>query len=139
MASVLTGPGTSASAAADETRAHAAPRDASCAAPPSPDGRPRSRAAVPSGIRVGQPGARAALVARAPDAREEQVAPEHAAAVLCEKREQRELARRERHATPVERDLVERAIDDDASDLRAFVGRELAGGPLELAEARVKL
>ncbi len=58
--------------------------------------------------------ARAALVAAAPDAREQRLAREDPAAVRREEREQRELLGRQRDPPALDADLVGRAIDERA-------------------------
>ena len=83
--------------------------------------------------------ARAALVAAAPDPREQRLAREDPAAVGGQEREERELLRRERDPSTLDADLVRGAIDEEGADLEALLGRELAPAPLERPDARVKL
>src|SRR5262249_33001954 len=84
-------------------------------------------------------GARAAFVSGPPHTGEQRVAPEYAPAIPREEREQRELLRRQRNATPGRRDLVPRAIDDALANLEPFLRRKFAPLPLERADARVEL
>ena len=84
-------------------------------------------------------GARAPLVAAAPDAREERFTRENTASVGGKKPKQGEFLRRERDPPPIDADLVRRAVDHERADLQALLGGKLAPAPLERADASVEL
>src|SRR5580700_10192782 len=82
---------------------------------------------------------RATLVPAAPDACQERLAREDAAAVGRKEREERELLGRQRDAAALDADLVRGPVDQKGADLQPLFRREFAPAPLEGADPRVEL
>src|SRR5215831_7300909 len=84
-------------------------------------------------------GARAAVVAVAPDLGQELLARVDAAAVLREEAEELELLVRELEPPALDARLVAGGVDDQGFHLDEIVGAKGRGSPVELPQARVEL